>query len=132
MSLRGAVPEKPIVLCVDDEESALFLRKAVLQKFGFQVLGAHSAKEALDLLDRNHVDLLLSDLLMPDVSGAELAATVKGRYPGLPVVIVSGVNEVPPDLKCADMFISKLEGPTALCERLRNLLEQVHATQGSS
>ena len=129
--LRAAVPEKPTVLCVDDEEGALFLRKAVLQRFGFQVVSAHSAKEAIELLDRNHVDLLLSDLLMPDMSGAELAAIVKKRYPAMPVAIVSGVNDVPPDLKCADMFISKLEGPTALCERLRSLLDQVHASQGS-
>lgn len=125
------MPEKPTVLCVDDEEGALFLRKAVLQKFGFHVLPAHSAKEALELMERNHVDLLLSDLLMPDVSGAELAAAVKSRYPLLPVVIVSGVNEVPPDLKFADLFVSKLEGPTALCERLRTLLSRVPAGQGS-
>ena len=119
--------EKPVVLCVDDEEGALFLRRAVLRKFGFEVLAAHSAKEALDLLAQNHVDVLLSDLLMPDMSGAELAAAVKTSYPGMPVAIVSGVNEVPPDLKCADMFISKLEGPAALCERLHSLLEEVHA-----
>ena len=125
------MPEKATVLCVDDEEGALFLRKAVLRKFGFEVLAAQSAKQALELLEQNHVDLLLSDLLMPDVSGAELAAEVKSRYPQLPVAIVSGVNEVPPDLKCADAFISKLEGPTALCERLRSLLEQVHSTSGS-
>lgn len=125
------MPEKATVLCVDDEAGALFLRKAVLRKFGFDVIAAQSAKEALQLLEQNRVDLLLSDLLMPDVSGAELAAAVKSRYPRLPVVIVSGVNEVPPNLTCADLFISKLEGPAVLCERLRSLLEQVHATQGS-
>lgn len=130
-SLREAVPEQPTILCVDDEEGALFLRKAVLQKFGFRVVAARSAREALDLLARNHVDLLLSDLLMPDVSGAELAAAAKDLYPSLPVAIVSGVNEVPPDLRSADIFISKLEGPAVLCERLHNLLDQVHASQGS-
>lgn len=110
------------ILCVDDEERALFLRKAVLQKFGFDVLPASSAREALDILDNNHVDLVLSDLLMPGVPGTELAKEVKGKYPDLPVVIVSGVNEIPPDASYADLFVSKLDGPVALCDQLRKIL----------
>ena len=111
------------ILCVDDEERALFLRKAVLQKFGFEVLPASSAREALEILAGNRVDLVLSDLLMPEMPGTELAKAVKERYPGLPVVIVSGVNEIPPDAGYADLFVSKLEGPVALCERIRKVLD---------
>jgi CheY-like chemotaxis protein len=78
------------------------------------------------------VDLVLSDLLMPEVIGTELARIVKERYPGLPVVVVSGVNEIPPDAAHADMFVSKLEGPIALQERLRQVLESKSAAQGAS
>lgn len=124
--------ETKTILCVDDEPTALFLRKAVLQKFGFSVLTAPSAKEALEILAREHVDLVLSDLLMPEVIGTELARIVKERYPGLPVVVVSGVNEIPPDAAHADMFVSKLEGPIALQERLRQVLESKSAAQGAS
>ena len=116
--------DQSIILCVDDEEVALFLRKAVLEKFGFRVTAVTSAKRALEVLKTTRVDLVLSDLLMPDVPGSELAKAVKENYPGLPVVIVSGVNEIPPDAGYADLFVSKLEGPVALCERLRNILEQ--------
>ena len=124
------MPENPTILCVDDEERALFLRQAVLQKLGFEVVTAGSAKQALTILETTPVSLVLSDLLMPEVSGAELAKSVKERYPDLPVVIVSGVNEIPTDLFCADLFVSKLEGPLALSERLRNLLENRQAAQG--
>lgn len=113
-----------VILCVDDEPTALFLRKAVLQKFGFQVITASSAKEALGVLAGNQaVDLVLTDLLMPEVVGTELARIVKERYPHLPVVVVSGVNEIPPEAVHADLFVSKLEGPIALHERLRQVLE---------
>jgi CheY-like chemotaxis protein len=126
-----AVAEPKTILCVDDEPTALFLRKAVLQKFGFRVITAPSAKEALQILAHERVDLVLSDLLMPEVVGTELARIVKQRYPGLPVVVVSGVNEIPADATHADLFVSKLEGPVALHERLRQVLEGRSAAQGT-
>lgn len=116
--------EKATILCVDDEETALFLRKAVLQKFGFDVITATSAREALEILDRSKVDLLLSDLLMPELPGTELARLVKERFPDLPVVIVSGVNEMPAEAGCTDLFVSKLEGPVALCGHVRRVLQK--------
>ena len=112
------------ILCVDDEETALFLRKAVLQRFGFEVMTAGSAKEALEVLRGRRVDLLLSDLLMPEMTGTELARIAKEAYPDLPVVVVSGVNEIPPEAGHADLFVSKLEGPIALCTHLRRVLEK--------
>jgi CheY-like chemotaxis protein len=125
------VAEK-IILCVDDEPTALFLRKAVLQKFGFEVITASSAKEALSVLaDNQAVDLVLTDLLMPEIVGTELARLVKEQFPGLPVVVVSGVNEIPPEVVHADLFVSKLEGPIALHERLRQVLEGRNAAHGA-
>lgn len=116
--------EKAIILCVDDEEPALFLRKAVLQKFGFEVITAASSQQALDILAQRRVDLLLSDLLMPGLPGTELARIVKERYPDLPVVVVSGVNEMPSEAGSADLFVSKLEGPIALCSHVRDVLKK--------
>ena len=126
------MPESATLLCVDDEKVALFLRKAVLQKFGFEVVTANSAKEALQVLTTQQVDLVLSDLLMPEVSGTELAKAVKEHYPNLPVVVVSGVNEIPPDVRFADLFISKLEGPVRMCEQLREVLGQSRSASSVS
>ncbi len=116
--------DKITILCVDDESTALFLRKAVLEKFGFRVITAPSGRHALEILGAEPVDLVLSDLLMPEMPGSELAKAVKERYPDLPVVVVSGVNEIPPEVGYANLFVSKLEGPVKLCERIREVLDR--------
>jgi DNA-binding NtrC family response regulator len=118
----------PIILCVDDEEIPLFFRKLVLQKAGFEVLTARSAALALEVLATSKVDLVLSDVLMPNVLGTELARLIKQDHPGMPVVLVSGVNEIPSEAVHADMFISKLEGPVAMCEKIKALLNSVRPT----
>jgi CheY-like chemotaxis protein len=117
-------PGSPVILCVDDEETPLILRTLVLRKSGYNVVTANSAAKAMEMLDSNHVDLVLSDQLMPGGTGTELAKGIKERRPNLPVVLVSGVNEIPQDAKYADLFISKVEGPVALCEKLSQILER--------
>jgi CheY-like chemotaxis protein len=113
-----------IILCVDDEENPLILRKLVLQKAGYDVVTANSGKQALEVLTSHSVDLVLSDLLMPGITGTELARQIKEIYPGLPVVLVSGVNEMPPEAAFADLFMSKVEGPVIMCEKISMVLDQ--------
>ena len=113
---------KPTILCVDDEENPLILRKLVLEKAGYNVITANSAIQALALLACNEIDLVLSDQLMPGITGTQLAREVKGLQPTLPVVLISGVNEIPPDAQYADLFISKVEGPVRLCQSLSEIL----------
>src|SRR5689334_13923305 len=79
---------KLVILCVDDEENPLILRKMVLEKAGYRVVAANSGKKALEILQSQQVHLVLSDLLMPGMPGTELARKVKERYPALPVVLV--------------------------------------------
>jgi CheY-like chemotaxis protein len=116
------VPQKIIILCVDDEENALILRRLVLEKSGFEVLTASSAREAQEVLATRSVDLILSDQLMPGITGTELARTVKAMYPQIPFVLVSGVNEMPEGIELTDMFISKLEGPVILIQKITELM----------
>jgi CheY-like chemotaxis protein len=116
------VPQKIIILCVDDEENALILRRMVLEKSGFEVLTASSAREAQEVLASRSVDLILSDQLMPGITGTELARTVRPMYPQIPFVLVSGVNEMPEGIELTDMFISKLEGPVILIQKITELM----------
>ena len=116
------MPEKIVILCVDDEENALILRRLVLEKSGFEVLTANSAREAQEVLASRSVDLILSDQLMPGITGTELARTVKPMYPQIPFVLVSGVNEMPEGIELTDMFISKLEGPVILIQKITELM----------
>ena len=113
-----------VILCVDDEPTSLFVRSRVLEKAGYEVLSAKSATAALEILQSRSVDLVLTDLLMPGLSGADLAREVKTQKPSLPVVLFSGVNEMPPEGSYADLFLSKLEGPAFLCEKVAEVLQR--------
>jgi CheY-like chemotaxis protein len=114
---------KASILCVDDENIPRMLRSLILQKQGYQVITASSAKEALELLERQSFDLVLTDQMMPGMSGIELTKLIKAKSPDLPVIIVSGVNELPAEIAYADLFISKIEGPTALFEGVAKVLQ---------
>lgn len=117
---------KPIILCVDDEENPLVLRKLVLQRAGYEVVTANSGREALRLAASQNVDLVLSDHLMPGMTGAELAQQLKATHPDLPVLLISGVNEIPPGSNIADVFLSKVEGPDVLCKHVAAVLNSIN------
>lgn len=109
---------------MDDEPNSLILRELVLEKAGYNVLTAESLNRALEVLSSFQVDLVLSDQLMPGGTGTELARRIKAYYPKLPVIVISGVNELPPDAANADLLISKMEGPVvAMCQKLASVLE---------
>jgi CheY-like chemotaxis protein len=115
------------LLCVDDEQLPLMLRKLVLEKQGYHVLTASSLADAMQTLKEHAVDLVLTDQLMPSGTGTDLTQAIKAVWPHLPVLLMSGVNEMPVDSQHADMFISKTEGPASMCEKISGVL----ATQGS-
>ena len=122
--------EKELILCVDDEENQLAVRKLVLEQAGYLVLAAGSGKQALDLLASHPIDLVLSDHLMPGLTGTELARQIKAQDPDLPVILISAVNEIPADAAYADLFMSKLDGPQAMCQNIAAMLAR--SKNGSS
>jgi CheY-like chemotaxis protein len=111
-----------VILCVDDEEIPRTLRAMVLTRQGFAVLSAVSAAQALELLNQHHVDLVLTDQMMPVMVGTELTKLIRALRPRLPIIIVSGVNEIPDDAIFADRFVSKVEGPEALFRNITEVL----------
>lgn len=122
--------EKELILCVDDEENQLAVRKLVLEQAGYSVLAAGSGQQALDLLASHPIDLVLSDHLMPGLTGTELARQIKAQDPDLPVILISAVNEIPADAAYADLFMSKLDGPQAMCQNIAAMLAR--SKNGSS
>jgi CheY-like chemotaxis protein len=123
--------KKDLILCVDDEENQLAVRKLVLESKGYEVLTAASGKQALGLLAQHSVDLVLSDHLMPGLTGAELARQIKAQKPELPVILISAVNEIPADAAYADLFMSKLDGPMAMCENIATMLARARTGSGN-
>jgi len=80
------------ILVVDDEKALAELAKSILQKYGYKVFVTGSAKEALTLLQDfpNEIKLLISDIIMPEMNGYELADRVKNLYPGMNILLTSG------------------------------------------
>jgi CheY-like chemotaxis protein len=89
------------VLLVDDEEIIRATTAQMLVDMGYEVVEASSAKEAQLHLADPRIDLLITDHLMPGMSGTEFARETQARRPGLPILIISGyadVEDVAPDL----------------------------------
>jgi CheY-like chemotaxis protein len=120
---------KAVVLCVDDELIPLSLRKLTLEKAGYEVIAASSGEEGLRIAEITKLDLVLSDYLMPNMSGTELAKHMKAEHPETPFIIISGVNDLPNDAAVADQFISKLAGTTALFQAIDAALNPASATE---
>jgi len=88
-------PAKGIALVVDDEPGVRMCTADVLVDMGYEVVEADSAEGALRALERGVVPaLLVTDHLMPGMSGSDLAREVRGRHPQAAVIVVSGYTDV--------------------------------------
>lgn len=83
------------VLLVDDDAGIRRTVTRLLAKLGLAVVGADGAQEALCALARGPIDLVLTDLMMPDVDGIALATTIRTMHPELPIVLVTGYAKLP-------------------------------------
>lgn len=81
---------RPKILCVDDEMQNLILLKAVLAPRGYEVILAESGKEALERLGEQVIDLVLLDVMMPDMDGFAVCSAIKDNndtYENVPVIM---------------------------------------------
>jgi CheY-like chemotaxis protein len=113
---------QPLVLCIDDAEVALRVRKLLLANAGYKVLTAPSGDKGLQLFRENPVELVIADHFLSDKSGLEIAAEMKELKPKVPILIVSAAGEPPSGLEFCDGFLSKGEGPDALLDAIADLL----------
>ncbi len=82
--------EKPHLLIVDDEENVREFLVYEIQKIGYEATAAASAKEALSLFDRERVDLVLADIVMPEMDGFHLMQALKQKDPLMEVILMTG------------------------------------------
>jgi CheY-like chemotaxis protein len=117
---------KKTILCVDDNEQALSVRKFLLETRGYRVLAVQTAHEALEILEQaalGSIDLLLSDLLMPQMDGNELVRRAKDMQPLLPTMLISDTVKAYERGIRADAFLPKgASSPVEVLERIRVLV----------
>ena len=114
---------KKTILCVDDDEQSLSIRKIMLETRGYRVLACNSGEMALEAFRRGGIDLVLTDLIMPGVDGSRLIEKIKSLSPQTPAVLISGRSKIYERETLADVFLSKgMYEPADLLERVRLLL----------
>ncbi len=117
---------KKTILCVDDNEQVLSIRTFLLETRGYRVIAARSSQQALEVVEQalpGSLDLLLCDLIMPQMDGNELVRRAKHLHPGLPAMIVSGTVNAFDRACCADVFLPKgASSPAEMIERIRVLV----------
>jgi CheY-like chemotaxis protein len=87
------------ILIVDDNRDLVATTSELLELAGYTTVHAHSAREAVDLLDEvERIDLVLSDIRMPDVDGFDLLRVLRHRFPALPIILMSGVPVTSEDI----------------------------------
>jgi two-component system, OmpR family, response regulator CpxR len=117
---------KKTILCVDDNEQILSVRTFLLETRGYRVIATISPHEALDVVSHSlpgSLDLLLCDLIMPQMDGNELVRRAKQLHPNLPAMIVSGTVTAYDRAGRADVFLPKGAcSPAEMLERIRILV----------
>lgn len=112
------------ILCVDDEENQLTLRRLMLEKAGYRVLAAESPAKAIELFRSDAVDLVIVDYYMPGMNGLSLARELL-REKKLPIVVLSAYAELPGEsIGMADMWITKGTAAEELLTKLAELLSR--------
>jgi PAS domain S-box-containing protein len=87
-----------VVLAVDDDTLVLNNTVAMLEDLGHRAIGAASGKAALDILQNEEpIDLVITDQVMPQMTGLQLAAAIREEWPALPLMLTTGFAEIPSD-----------------------------------
>jgi two-component system, OmpR family, response regulator VicR len=80
-----------VILCIEDEPEMIDLIRLILSRRGFEILGANGGKEGLEIIRRDHPDLVLLDLMMPEMDGWEVYQQMKADEAtrDIPVIVVT-------------------------------------------
>lgn len=114
---------KRTILCVDDNEQALSIRKLMLETRGYRVVACSNGHHALEVFRKGGVDLVLSDLQMPGLDGAVLVQKIKEISASTPAILFSGKTRIYEKEMHADVFLPKgMYAPIELLERIRVML----------
>lgn len=123
---------KPILLIDDEEKFALMLRD-LLQAHGFEADYCLNPKEAIEMVRQENYDLVISDYKMPHMDGAEFLQEARKINPDLPVIMISGLMNMPELIKVANIGVTLvLEKPFKTEELMDRVARLVRADPGTS
>ena len=115
---------RPLILCIDDGEIPLRVRKLVLDAAGYKVLSALSAEGGFEVFKENPVDLVIADHYLTGKTGTEIDKEMKQLKPEVPILIFSAATERPDGLEYADGFLAKGAAPEVLLKVIASMLRK--------
>ncbi len=116
------------ILVVEDDRDSRKLMETVLRRDGYSVLGAANGREALEVMDREHVDLIVLDVMMPEMDGYEFSRTLREAEDMTPILMVTA-RQLPEDKKRGflagtDDYMTKPVDTEELLLRIKALLRR--------
>ena len=118
-------PPQATVLVVDDYKDIVDLLTLLLKSHGMKVLQAYSGAECLELVRTHPVDLILLDVMMPDMDGLAVFAALKRISPALPIILMTAdmtIREAARDLDVSEYFVK----PFKLADLLARIQTRLH------
>jgi CheY-like chemotaxis protein len=122
--------ERPnLILCVDDEQIGLRVRKILLERAGYRVLTALDGPSALEIFASEPVEAVVLDYAMPGMDGGEVAVRMRETKPLVPILLLSAYLELPLEVTSqVALYMTKGEGAPTLLTNLGSLLQPVSAS----
>jgi CheY-like chemotaxis protein len=115
---------RPVILCIDDEDLGLEIRKMVLEREGFSVLTAKDGASGVAIFDTEQIDAVMLDYAMPGMDGGQVAAILRKRKPDMPILMLSAYVALPDDvMRVVSATATKGDGAFTLVEKLKELLQ---------
>jgi len=128
VSARSAMqsPTRMTVLCVEDEDQQLKLRKLLFESEGFNVLTAQTGRQALELFQAHAVDAVVLDYWMAGMNGMAVATELKRLRPTIPIIVLSGWTSLPGEtIGLVDAWFQKAQiQPAELVSTISRLARQ--------
>ena len=119
--------EKKTILVIEDDQDVLSMMVKNLEFLGYNVVSARDGMEGLKLLESGHYDLIITDIVMPYVSGVGVITASKAKNPDVPVIAVTGYGREPEEAaleKEADLVLSKPVKVAVLQQAIDRLLRK--------
>lgn len=114
---------KRTILCVENDEQSLSIRKIMLETRGYRVRACNQSEQALAAFLKGGIDLVLADLALPGMDGNTLIGKIKEISPQTPAILFSGKLRIYDQDTHADVFLAKgMSDPAGLLERIRIML----------